>query len=322
VRRFDSHWTIHGVPVVNRSLSPQLWHSAGRLRILASRWSAVWQRCHICGGGSTACWCVSQEPPERRSGGVAERRLCSAYTWKRNIIPPLKDAIDQAERAYKGARQPFFKSLKPIVDPPPHVCAILRRGPTCSALPPSLNRAAGSPLLSYQAVLKASLEVRSAVVYASLIVILVFLPVVFLGGLSGAFFQPLALRRLPIHTAHGSGRLHSSIRAGWRCCRSVPYWWCFIVRVIGRFRYRDRHCSPQRHHVDQSLQHCRTSSCCRRCVPPSAGGKWMQAVFRVNPRPKGIHSHCVLDMIRRISMVAQGNQRNYRIGSCRRSMPR
>ncbi|MGK0185139.1 MAG: CzcA family heavy metal efflux pump [Verrucomicrobiales bacterium] len=56
-----------------------------------------------------------------------------------------------------------------------------------------LNRAAGNPESSFQVVLKASLEVRSAVVYASLIVILVFLPVFFLGGLSGAFFQPLAL---------------------------------------------------------------------------------------------------------------------------------
>lgn len=42
-------------------------------------------------------------------------------------------------------------------------------------------------------VLAASLEVRSAVVYASLIVVLVFLPVFFLDGLSGAFFRPLAL---------------------------------------------------------------------------------------------------------------------------------
>src|SRR5262249_14974626 len=34
---------------------------------------------------------------------------------------------------------------------------------------------------------------RSAVVYASLIVILVFMPVFFLDGLSGSFFRPLAL---------------------------------------------------------------------------------------------------------------------------------
>ncbi len=42
-------------------------------------------------------------------------------------------------------------------------------------------------------VLRASLEVRSAVVYATAIVVLVFLPVWFLGGLSGAFFRPLAM---------------------------------------------------------------------------------------------------------------------------------
>jgi CzcA family heavy metal efflux pump len=45
----------------------------------------------------------------------------------------------------------------------------------------------------FQIVLSASLEVRSAVVYASLIVVLVFLPVFFLDGLSGSFFRPLAL---------------------------------------------------------------------------------------------------------------------------------
>ena len=56
-----------------------------------------------------------------------------------------------------------------------------------------LNRAAGSPKSAFQVVLDASLEVRSAVVYASLIVILVFVPVFFLEGLSGAFFRPLAL---------------------------------------------------------------------------------------------------------------------------------
>ncbi|MGE5837681.1 MAG: efflux RND transporter permease subunit [Acidobacteriota bacterium] len=56
-----------------------------------------------------------------------------------------------------------------------------------------LNREAGSPASSLQVVLDASVEVRSAVVYGSLIVVLVFLPVFMLEGLSGAFFRPLAL---------------------------------------------------------------------------------------------------------------------------------
>src|SRR4051794_24023215 len=55
------------------------------------------------------------------------------------------------------------------------------------------NRAAERPISPYRVVLDASLEVRSAVVYASLIVILVFVPVFFLEGLSGSFFRPLAL---------------------------------------------------------------------------------------------------------------------------------
>ena len=46
---------------------------------------------------------------------------------------------------------------------------------------------------AFKIVLGASLEVRSAVVYASLIVVLVFVPVFFLDGLSGAFFRPLAV---------------------------------------------------------------------------------------------------------------------------------
>ncbi|HXT60743.1 MAG TPA: efflux RND transporter permease subunit [Pirellulales bacterium] len=56
-----------------------------------------------------------------------------------------------------------------------------------------LNRQAEHPLPAYQVVLAASLEVRSAVVYASLIVTLVFVPVLFLEGLSGSFFRPLAI---------------------------------------------------------------------------------------------------------------------------------
>jgi CzcA family heavy metal efflux pump len=55
-----------------------------------------------------------------------------------------------------------------------------------------LNRAAGNPESSFMVILKASLEVRSAIVYASLVVVLVFLPIFFLPGLSGAFFRPLA----------------------------------------------------------------------------------------------------------------------------------
>jgi CzcA family heavy metal efflux pump len=56
-----------------------------------------------------------------------------------------------------------------------------------------LNRAAGNPESALQVVLKASLEVRSAVVYGTLIVVLVFVPVFMLEGLSGSFFRPLAL---------------------------------------------------------------------------------------------------------------------------------
>ena len=56
-----------------------------------------------------------------------------------------------------------------------------------------LNRARPRPRPAFRVVLDASLEVRSAVVYASLIVILVFVPVFFLEGLSGSFFRPLAL---------------------------------------------------------------------------------------------------------------------------------
>ena len=57
----------------------------------------------------------------------------------------------------------------------------------------TLNRTLPQPLSPFKVVLQASLEVRSAVVYASLIVTLVFLPVLFLDGVSGSFFRPLAI---------------------------------------------------------------------------------------------------------------------------------
>jgi CzcA family heavy metal efflux pump len=56
-----------------------------------------------------------------------------------------------------------------------------------------LNHAAENPEPAIRVVLKASVEVRSAIVYATLIVVLVFLPVFFLEGLSGSFFRPLAV---------------------------------------------------------------------------------------------------------------------------------
>src|SRR3954469_2326162 len=56
-----------------------------------------------------------------------------------------------------------------------------------------LNRESDKPQSAFQVVLAASLEVRSAVVYASLIVTLVFVPILFLDGLAGSFFRPLAI---------------------------------------------------------------------------------------------------------------------------------
>jgi CzcA family heavy metal efflux pump len=56
-----------------------------------------------------------------------------------------------------------------------------------------LNRTAEEPLPAWRVVLEASLEVRSAVVFATVIVVLVFMPVFFLEGLAGSFFRPLAL---------------------------------------------------------------------------------------------------------------------------------
>jgi Cu/Ag efflux pump CusA len=55
-----------------------------------------------------------------------------------------------------------------------------------------LNRRLPNPRSAFQVVLEASLEVRSAVVFATFIVGFVCLPILFMGGVAGAFFRPLA----------------------------------------------------------------------------------------------------------------------------------
>lgn len=68
------------------------------------------------------------------------------------------------------------------------------------------NQKMPTPRASLAVALDASLEVRSAVVYATAIVVLVFLPVWFLDGVAGSFFRPLAL-------AYGLGVLASMLVA-------------------------------------------------------------------------------------------------------------
>ena len=55
------------------------------------------------------------------------------------------------------------------------------------------HRREGSDKSAATIILEASLEIRSAIVYATLIIVLAVVPVFFMEGLSGAFFQPLAL---------------------------------------------------------------------------------------------------------------------------------
>jgi CzcA family heavy metal efflux pump len=55
------------------------------------------------------------------------------------------------------------------------------------------TRASGPPVSTFKVVLDASIEVRSAITYATLINVVAIVPVFFLQGLSGSFFQPLVL---------------------------------------------------------------------------------------------------------------------------------
>ena len=53
-------------------------------------------------------------------------------------------------------------------------------------------RLAGSPKSTAQIVLEASLEVRPAIWWATVVIVLAVVPIFFMGGLAGAFFEPLA----------------------------------------------------------------------------------------------------------------------------------
>jgi CzcA family heavy metal efflux pump len=54
------------------------------------------------------------------------------------------------------------------------------------------NAAKGSPVAPLEVIREASREVRGSVVYATIIVVMVLLPVLFLGGIAGRIFAPLA----------------------------------------------------------------------------------------------------------------------------------
>ena len=55
------------------------------------------------------------------------------------------------------------------------------------------HRKAGSDKTTARIILEASLEVRPAILHATVIIVLAVTPVFFMGGLAGAFFEPLAL---------------------------------------------------------------------------------------------------------------------------------
>ena len=88
-------------------------------------------------------------------------------------------------------------------------------------------RSDGTNVSTFRVVLDASVEVRSAITYATVINVVAVVPVFFLQGLSGAFFQPLVL-------SYGLAVLASMIVA-----LTVTPALCLLLLSRGRLRHRD-----------------------------------------------------------------------------------
>jgi CzcA family heavy metal efflux pump len=88
-------------------------------------------------------------------------------------------------------------------------------------------RAEGSDKSTFRIVLDASVEVRSAITYATVINVVAIVPVFFLQGLSGAFFQPLVL-------SYGLAVLVSMLVA-----LTVTPALCLMLLSRGRLRHRE-----------------------------------------------------------------------------------
>src|SRR3954453_12296739 len=86
-------------------------------------------------------------------------------------------------------------------------------------------RASGSGKSTFAIVLDASVEVRTAILYATVINVVAIVPVLFLEGLSGSFFQPLVL-------AYGLAVLVSMLVAP-----PVPPALCLLFLTGGRLRH-------------------------------------------------------------------------------------
>ena len=99
----------------------------------------------------------------------------------------------------------------------------------------------------------ASLEVRGAVVYASLIEALALLPVFFLTGLTGAFFQPLAIVLRARRDRLDDGGAHHDARARASSC-------CATRRSTGAGNHRS--CNGS----NASTCGCSDRSCARRSL--------------------------------------------------------